>query len=49
MQDPFGNEFCLISLLAAEQAQAVQAAGQSGNGDDHPWRVIAGRTPARSI
>lgn len=46
MQDPFGNEFCVISLLTAEEAEAVAKAGEDGPGDDHRWRVVAGRTSA---
>jgi len=48
MQDPFGNEFCLISVLTPEESRAVAQAGERGNGDDHHWRVVAGRTAARA-
>jgi predicted enzyme related to lactoylglutathione lyase len=44
MQDPFGNEFCVISVLTADEATAVAHAGEAGSGDDHHWRVVAGRT-----
>ncbi len=44
MHDPFGNEFCLVSVLTPEQADAVAKAGEHGPGDDHHWRVVAGRT-----
>lgn len=44
MQDPFGNEFCVISVLSPDQSRAVAAAGEEGSGDDHHWRVVAGRT-----
>lgn len=44
MQDPFGNEFCLVSVLTPEEARAVAKAGEEGPGDDHHWRVAAGRT-----
>lgn len=44
MQDPFGNEFCVISVLSPDQSRAVAAAGEEGPGDDHHWRVVAGRT-----
>ena len=44
MYDPFGNEFCVINVLTAEQADAVAQAGESGPGDDHHWRVVAGLT-----
>lgn len=40
MQDPFGNEFCLVTVLAPEQAQAVLDAAP---GDDTDYRVAAGR------
>lgn len=44
-QDPFGNEFCLITLLTPEQQAAVAAAAvHSPTGTDHDWRVAAGRT-----
>ena len=44
MQDPFGNEFCVISVLTPEESKAVAHAGEDGSGDDHHWRVVAGRT-----
>lgn len=44
MQDPFGNEFCLVSALTAEESLAVAQAGAQGAGEDHHWRVVAGRT-----
>lgn len=49
-QDPFGNEFCLITLLTPEQSAAVRAAAErlQGAGDDHDWRVAAGRTAPRT-
>ena len=43
MQDPFGDEFCLVSLLTPEEAAAVTRAAVEGDGDDHHWRVAAGR------
>lgn len=43
MQDPFGNEFCLVSVLNPEESQAVAEAGESGTGDDDHWREAAGR------
>ncbi len=39
MQDPFGNEFCLVVTLEEAQAQAAMAADAS---TDHAWRVAAG-------
>lgn len=43
-QDPFGNEFCLITVLSPEQIRAVEQAAGAGDGNDHHWRVAAGRT-----
>lgn len=45
MQDPFGNEFCVISVLSTEESQAVAHAGLTEDGDDRHWRAVAGRTP----
>lgn len=47
MQDPFGNEFCLVSVLTPAESRAVAQAGETDDGDDHHWRAVAGRTPAR--
>ena len=47
MQDPFGNEFCLITLLSPDASAAVRAAAEHGPGTDHDWRVAAGRTAPR--
>ena len=44
MQDPFGNEFCVISVLSPSESRAVAEAGDREPGDDHHWRVVAGRT-----
>jgi predicted enzyme related to lactoylglutathione lyase len=46
MRDPFGNEFCVISVLTREESETVAEAGEQGPKDDHHWRVVAGRTPA---
>lgn len=46
MQDPFGNEFCLITVLICDQIHAVEEAAKRGNGTDHYWRVAAGCTAA---
>lgn len=43
-RDPFGNEFCLITMLSRDEVHAVQEAAQQGDGTDHHWRVAAGRT-----
>lgn len=44
MQDPFGNEFCLVQELTSEQSDAVLAAADRGITGDHHWRVAAGQT-----
>ncbi len=41
MQDPFGNEFCIVELLTEEQSRA---AVESGASTDHDLRVAAGVT-----
>ncbi|MGH3738856.1 MAG: VOC family protein [Micromonosporaceae bacterium] len=47
MRDPFGNEFCLVTILSPEQVRAVLDAAAEGPGDDQRWRAaIAGLTPA---
>ncbi len=43
MQDPFGNEFCLVSELTQEEIAAVLSAREAGASTDHDWRVAAGR------
>ena len=45
MQDPFGNEFCVISVLSREESRAVAEAGEREDGDDAHWRMVAGRAP----
>ena len=42
MQDPFGNEFCIVEPLTEEQAAA---AVDSGATNDHDLRIAAGVTP----
>jgi catechol 2,3-dioxygenase-like lactoylglutathione lyase family enzyme len=44
MRDPFGNEFCLVSELRAEEIAAVLAATEAGACTDAEWRAAAGRT-----
>lgn len=44
MQDPFGNEFCLVSNLTQEEMAAVRAATEAGASTDEEWRRAAGRT-----
>ncbi|MGH3949062.1 MAG: VOC family protein [Pseudonocardiaceae bacterium] len=46
MRDPFGNEFCLITILSAEQRQAVLDAAAEGPGDDRRWRAATRRLRA---
>lgn len=43
MQDPFGNEFCLVWPLTQEQAEAAMVADAT---TDREWRVAAGVTEA---
>lgn len=43
MRDPFGNEFCLVSVLTREESAAATEAGERGPGDDDYWRTAAGR------
>ena len=44
MQDPFGNEFCLVDDLTTEQSlAAVNAVGAT---TDPEWRAAAGVTEA---
>ena len=44
MQDPFGNEFCLVDDLTEQQsAEAIQALHQ-GASTDHEFRTAAGLT-----
>jgi hypothetical protein len=49
MQDPFGNDFCLVSEMTQEQIEAVREATEAGASTDHEWRAAAGLTwaPAR--
>lgn len=42
MQDPFGNEFCVIAVLTPDQVRAVEGAARIGPGDDDHWRAAAG-------
>ena len=46
MRDPFGNEFCLVTILGQAQRDAVQAAAAEGPGDDQRWREAAGQFEA---
>ena len=42
MADPFGNEFCLVSMLSSAESTAAAAAA-TGIHDDEYWRAAAGR------
>jgi predicted enzyme related to lactoylglutathione lyase len=46
MQDPFGNEFCLVSDLTRDEIKTVLAAAAAAGNDstDEDWRRAAGRT-----
>ncbi len=44
MQDPFGNEFCLVQTLELEQCIAARDAANRGVTDDQELRAIAGQT-----
>lgn len=44
MQDPFGNEFCIIAPITREQSEAAMMAYEAGETDDHALRVAAGVT-----
>ena len=41
MQDPFGNEFCLVRELSRAEREALRVAAQEGPADDAQWRAIA--------
>ncbi len=44
MQDPFGDEFCLVYDLTDEQSAAAMRAAEQGATNDHDQRVAAGQT-----
>ena len=44
MQDPFGNEFCLVYVLTVEQMIAARDAAREGITDDRELRAAAGQT-----
>ncbi len=46
MQDPFGNEFCLVHDLTDEQSTAAVAAADRGIVDDQELRAAADQTAA---
>ena len=41
MQDPFGNEFCLVRELSSAEREALTVAAQQGPADDAHWRAVA--------
>ena len=41
MQDPFGNEFCLVRELTRPEREALRAAAEQGPADDAHWRAVA--------
>ena len=41
MQDPFGNEFCLVRKLTRPEREALAAAAAQGPADDAHWRGVA--------
>ena len=41
MQDPFGNEFCLVRVLTSAERAALDAATEHGPADDAHWRDVA--------
>ena len=47
MQDPFGNEFCLVRELTRAERKALDAATEHGPADDAYWRAVVRRRPTR--
>lgn len=47
MQDPFGNEFCLVRELSRAERAALAVAAEQGPAEDAHWRTVA-RTAQRS-
>ena len=41
MQDPFGNEFCLVRELTRAERTALDAAAEHGPAADAHWRAVA--------
>ncbi len=41
MQDPFGNEFCLVRELSRGEREALAVAAHDGPAGDAHWRAIA--------
>ena len=49
MQDPFGNEFCLVHDLTRSPSAAAMAAAERGVKDDRALRETAGQTGAQAV
>lgn len=41
MQDPFGNEFCLVRELTRPEREGLAVASEHGPADDAHWRAVA--------
>lgn len=41
MQDPFGNEFCLVRGLTLAEREALEDAAERGLAEDAHWRAVA--------
>lgn len=41
MQDPFGNEFCLVRELTRSEREALADAAEHGPAEDAHWRTVA--------
>lgn len=41
MQDPFGNEFCLVRGLTLAEREALAVAAEQGPAEDAHWRAVA--------
>ena len=41
MQDPFGNEFCLVRELTRPEREALAVAAEHGPAEDAHWRAVA--------
>ncbi len=41
MQDPFGNEFCLVRELTRPELEALAVASERGPAEDAHWRAVA--------
>jgi predicted enzyme related to lactoylglutathione lyase len=41
LQDPFGNEFCLVRELTRPEREALAVAAEQGPAEDAHWRAVA--------